>query len=205
MRRRSIHSTAERGLSAPLSGPMADPADRRCLLTDCMRIGSLFASLARLLAYACLLLTKLLSDLPADQRFHSIPRLCLLACLLASIEYGLTGALSLACLKIFPCLSTIALYGAAMGSCGHCVISPYAHAMPTASSQQALPLHSAMHETGITGMATETVSGRFETFCQADGMNAQPERSERFKTGFRRFALEWGDQAASASTSLCCS
>ena len=131
--------------------------------------------------------------------------LCLLACLLASIEYGLTGALSLACLKIFPCLSTIALYGAAMGSCGHCVISPYAHAMPTASSQQALPLHSAMHETGITGMATETVSGRFETFCQADGMNAQPERSERFKTGFRRFALEWGDQAASASTSLCCS
>ena len=47
-----------------------------------------------------------------------------------------------------------------------------------------------MHMNGMTAMGPQAISGRFETFWHADGLNVQPERSERFKTGLRRFVLE---------------
>ena len=73
------------------------------------------------------------------------------------------------------------LYGAVLGSCWHPGDAVRTHA----------------HGTGFPAMATETHRKPIETFWHADGLNVQPERSKRFKTGFRRFVLEWADQTAS--------
>ena len=44
-----------------------------------------------------------------------------------------------------------------------------------------------MHDAGTAAMGPQAISGRFETLWQSDGPNAQPDVSERFKTGFWRF------------------
>ena len=161
---RSIHSTAERGLSASLSAPLGlawhahRPTARSarsgsslrprptvaCSPTASASSRSSHPSLARLLACLlaclCLLLTELLPDCPIRSTLPLRSAL-MLACLLA---YWLTVAHSFACSKIFPCLWLIRFHGAGNGSQTVSGISPYTHAMPTA----------------MTAMATGVVSGR---------------------------------------------
>ena len=95
-----------------------------CSPTDCA-IGSLWLLLAPTDVLAC-----------SPTALHASARssLCLwpacllaLACLLM-LAYGLTVALSLACLKIFPCLWPKRLYGAGNGSQTVSGIIPYTHA-----------------------------------------------------------------------------
>ena len=108
---RSIHSTAERGLSAPLSG-LAWHAHRPTARSA--RSGSSLRPRMSWLAHRPHCMHRL------ALRSVSGPLACLLllACLLM-LAYGLTVALSLALWAHCPLELAIALYGAAMGSFGH--------------------------------------------------------------------------------------
>ena len=155
---RSIHSTAERGLSASLSGPMARRADCRWLTQPT--------------GLACSP-----TDFAASRSAHPIAH-CPLACLCL---------LSYACLLMIAC-SCLWLHTMALPWLFPRIDRPFAWTNGGNGSTGLIwapmgivgSVLTRTHMSISSAMGPQAISGRFETFWHADGLNVQPERSERF-------------------------